>query len=132
MAVMGPRPMETVGNCQESGISQGCGYEERPLPSTSRRKLSSCSSVRRPSRKERAYIPGELWPWKYTRSPGLSPSLTRKKWLKPTSYSVAAEEKEARCAHMSSSLWLALTTLALAFQRIKERMLRSIYASPGL
>ena len=26
--MIGPRPIETVGNCQKSGISQGCGYEE--------------------------------------------------------------------------------------------------------
>ncbi len=25
IAMSGPRPIETVGNCQKSGISQGCG-----------------------------------------------------------------------------------------------------------
>ena len=29
--MIGPRPIETVGNCQKSGISHGCGYDERPL-----------------------------------------------------------------------------------------------------
>ncbi len=48
--MIGPRPIETVGNCQNSGISQGCGYDESPRPSTSRRKLRSCSSLSRPSR----------------------------------------------------------------------------------
>ena len=33
-------PIETVGNSQKSGISQGCGYDDRPPPSfSSRRKL---------------------------------------------------------------------------------------------
>jgi hypothetical protein len=26
----GPRPIEPVGNCQKSGISQGCGYDDSP------------------------------------------------------------------------------------------------------
>ena len=30
---IGPRPIDTVGNSQKSGISQGCGYDERPPPS---------------------------------------------------------------------------------------------------
>ena len=30
MAISGPRPIDTVGNCQKSGISFGCGYEDRP------------------------------------------------------------------------------------------------------
>ena len=25
-------PIEPVGNCQKSSISQGCGYDERPFP----------------------------------------------------------------------------------------------------
>ena len=25
IAMIGPRPMDTVGNCQKCGISQGCG-----------------------------------------------------------------------------------------------------------
>ena len=28
--MIGPRPIETVGNCQKLGISQGCGYDESP------------------------------------------------------------------------------------------------------
>ena len=62
MAWIGPSPIDTVGNCQKSGMSQGCGYEAMPLPSTSWRKLSSCDSVRRPSRNARAYTPGDEWP----------------------------------------------------------------------
>jgi hypothetical protein len=59
-----PRPIETVGYSQNSGISRGCGYELRPWPGTvSRRKWSSWPSVRRPSRNARAYIPGAAWPW---------------------------------------------------------------------
>ena len=37
--MIGPRPIETVGNCQKSGISHGCGYDEMPSPPTSWRKL---------------------------------------------------------------------------------------------
>ena len=44
--------MDTVET--QSGISQGCGYEGIPLPSTSCRKLRSCSSLKRPSRYARA------------------------------------------------------------------------------
>ncbi len=56
--------MDTVGNCQKSGISQGCGYDESPSPATSRRKLSSWDSLKRPSRNDLAYMPGEACPWK--------------------------------------------------------------------
>ena len=51
--------METVGNCQYSGINQGCGYEDKPGFSTSLLKLSKSSSLRWPSKKLLAYIPGE-------------------------------------------------------------------------
>ena len=37
--MIGPKPIDTVANCQKSGISHGCGYEESPLPSTSWRKF---------------------------------------------------------------------------------------------
>ena len=38
--MIGPRPIETVGNSQNSGISQGCGYDDSPPPGcSSRRKL---------------------------------------------------------------------------------------------
>ena len=30
--MMGPSPIDTVGNCQNSGISHGCGYDDRPPP----------------------------------------------------------------------------------------------------
>ena len=33
MDISGPSPIETVGNCQKSGIKYGCGYEESPPPS---------------------------------------------------------------------------------------------------
>ena len=43
MALRGPRPIETVGNSQKSGISRGWGYDDRPpgpalRPCSSRRK----------------------------------------------------------------------------------------------
>ena len=35
----GPRPIDTVGNSQNSGMSRGCGYDDRPWPGVvSRRK----------------------------------------------------------------------------------------------
>ena len=41
--MIGPRPIDTVGNSQKSGISHGCGYDDRPPPGvSSRRKFSSC------------------------------------------------------------------------------------------
>ena len=64
MAISGPSPIDTVGNCQNSGISHGCGYDDSPWPPVSCRKLSSCCSVSRPSTKARAYMPGAEWPWK--------------------------------------------------------------------
>ena len=30
--MIGPRPIETVGYSQKSGISHGCGYDDRPPP----------------------------------------------------------------------------------------------------
>ena len=29
--MIGPSPIDTVGNCQKPGMSHGCGYEERPF-----------------------------------------------------------------------------------------------------
>ena len=40
-----------------------------------------------------------------------------KKWLKPTSYSVAAEAKLAMWPPSSDDFLLARTTIAIAFQR---------------
>ena len=53
-ALSGLSPIETVGNSQKSGSRRGCGYDGSPLPSTSRRNDSSCSSLSRPSRNARA------------------------------------------------------------------------------
>ena len=54
MAMIGPSPMETVGNCQKSGMSHGWGYEEIPPGSTSWRKRFNWSSVSRPKSHARA------------------------------------------------------------------------------
>ena len=56
----------------------------------------------------------------------------RKKWLKPTSYSVA-DGRVARdvAAELAEACWLARTTIASAFQRMIELMRRSIARSPG-
>ena len=53
-------PIDTVGNCQNSGISRGCGYDGRPCGALDRscRKPSRSSSLSRPSRNARAYMPG--------------------------------------------------------------------------
>src|SRR6195952_4759839 len=68
MAFIGPRPIETVGCSQKSGISRGWGYDGIPPPGcdTSCRKPSILSVDSRPSRNALAYIPGDAWPWKNT------------------------------------------------------------------
>ncbi len=81
--------------------------------------------------KARAYIPGEEWPWKNTKSPPWSRLAAWKKWLKPISYSVAEEAKLAMCPPYSEETLLAFTTIAIAFQRIYERMRCSSAALPG-
>ena len=54
--MIGPRPIETVGNSQKSGISQGCGYDDSPPPGcSSRRKFSRCS-LGEPAFEERAGV----------------------------------------------------------------------------
>ena len=58
-------------------------------------------------------------------------SLPRKKWLKPTSYSVAAQAYVARWPPIPGELVLARRTIATAFQRISRRIRRSIASSPG-
>src|SRR5690554_5948395 len=65
-------------------------------------------------------------------SPGWSPSGPRQKWLKPTSYRVAALAKLAMCPPRSPGLRLARTTMAIAFQRISEQICHSIAESPGI
>ena len=55
--------MVTRANRDHSGINHGCGYDDKPPPGcNSRRKLMRFSSVRRPSRNARLYMPGEAWP----------------------------------------------------------------------
>jgi hypothetical protein len=76
-------------------------------------------------------MPGEAWPWKYTRSPGWSPMRARKKWFMPTSISVAEEAKVEMCPPMPSSYLLARTTIATAFHRTRLLMRRSSSLSPG-
>ena len=80
-------PMDTVGNCQNSGINRGCGYDGRPCGAFdfSCRNPFRSSSLSRPSRYARAYMPGEAWPWKNTWSPPPGWSGPRKKWFRPTS-----------------------------------------------
>src|SRR5579871_353787 len=76
-------------------------------------------------------MPGAAWPWKYTWSPAVPSSLPRKKWLNPTSYSEADDANVARWPPMPSEMWLARVTMTAAFHRMKARMRRSMYSSPG-
>jgi hypothetical protein len=80
-------------------------------------------SVRRPSRNARAYMPGLAWPWKKTWSPPPGWSLPRKKWLKPTSYSVADEAKVEMWPPTPTPGRCARCTMTAAFQRIRRRNL---------
>ncbi len=76
-------------------------------------------------------MPGALWPWMNSRSPGCWSLGARQKWLKPTSYSVALEANEAMWPPRSPGLRLARTTVAMAFQRMIERIFHSSAESPG-
>ena len=55
----------------------------------------------------------------------------RQKWLKPTSYRVADEAKLAMWPPSSPGLRLARTTIAIAFQRMIERMRHSMAGVAG-
>ena len=76
-------------------------------------------------------MPGEAWPWKYTMSPVKSPERPRKKWLNPTSYSVALEAYVEMCPPSVELARLALTTMAIAFQRMRLLIRTSVCQSPG-
>ena len=52
--------------------------------------------------------------------------------MNPTSYSVALELKLEMCPPRPSSLSLARITIANAFQRVSDRIRRSINKSPGM
>ena len=58
-------------------------------------------------------------------------SRPRKKWLKPTSYRLAALAYVDRWPPMPSYFVFARSTMASAFQRIMRRMRSSIASSPG-
>jgi len=66
MAVMGPKPMDTVGNCQKAGSNQGCGYDESPPPSTFLPELHQLHSIEA-SFQTRAgrsrWTPAISWSW---------------------------------------------------------------------
>src|SRR5688572_7460414 len=76
-------------------------------------------------------MPGEECPCTNSRSPGWVSDGARQKWLKPTSYRVAALAKLAMWPPRSPGLRLARTTVAIAFQRMIERSRDSMAASPG-
>ena len=59
-------------------------------------------------------------------------ALIRDEEFIPTSYKVALEEKLEMCPPSPSSLSFARITIAIAFQRINERIRRSINRSPGI
>src|SRR5258706_600703 len=66
-----------------------------------------------------------------TRSPPCVSDVAFQKWLKPTSYSVAAEAKLAIWPPTFVCLF-ARSTIAIAFQRTYDRMRCSISWSPGM
>ena len=64
-------------------------------------------------------MPGEAWPWKKTWSPDpFAASLPRKKWLKPTSYRLAALAYDAMWPPTPISGRFARLTMIAAFQRM--------------
>lgn len=74
-------------------------------------------------------MPGEAWPCTYSWSPEPSPSLPRKKWLKPVSYSQAAEAKVAMWPPTPKRA--PRVTIAAAFQRFHAVIFDSISRSPS-
>ena len=54
--MIGPRPIDTVGNSQKSGISHGCGYDDSPPPGFSSRRKFSSFSRRQASLEERTRV----------------------------------------------------------------------------
>ena len=76
-------------------------------------------------------MPGDEWPWMNTRSPPWSSVGACQKWLKPTSYSVAADWKLAMWPPSSEDSLLAPSTVAIAFQRTSDRTRCSSSGSPG-
>ncbi|MCY1533915.1 hypothetical protein D9M68_692680 [compost metagenome] len=67
-------------------------------------------------------MPGDTWPWMYSRSPPWFSLSACQKWLKPAPNMLASEAKEPMWPPRSppSGGWmrLALTTMAMAFQRM--------------
>ena len=76
-------------------------------------------------------MPGEACPWKKTWSPPPGWSWPRKKWFRPTSYSVAAEAYVEMCPPTPTPGRCARCTSTAAFQRISRRNARSWSSSPG-
>ncbi len=72
---------------------------------------------------------GEAWPWMYSWSPEPSASLPLKKWLKPVSYSQAADAKVAMWP--PTPCFAPRVTIAAAFQRFHAVIRRSSASSPG-
>ena len=63
-------------------------------------------------------MPGAACPWKNTWSPDSPWSLPRKKWLKPTSYRLAAEAYVAMCPPTPRPARFARDTITAAFHRM--------------
>ena len=84
--MIGPRPIETVGNCQKSGISHGCGYDDSPPPGS--QLLAEVLELldRQPAFEERARIDAGRGVSLEVHEVAVGIlALPRKKWLKPTS-----------------------------------------------
>ena len=84
--MIGPRPIDTVGNSQKSGISHGMRVGRQ---AAARRELAAEVLElldRQPAFEKRAGVDaGRGVALEVDESPSPSSSLPRKKWLKPTS-----------------------------------------------
>ncbi len=76
-------------------------------------------------------MPGAACPWKKITSPSKPWPRPLKKWLKPTSYSVAADAKVEMWPPMPSLNLFARTTIDSAFQRTRLLIRRSSVWLPG-
>ena len=84
--MIGPRPIDTVGNSQKSGISHGCGYDDSPPPGVELAAEVLQLLDREPAFEERAGVDaGRGVPLEVDDVAVAVLALPRKKWLKPTS-----------------------------------------------
>ena len=84
--MIGPSPIETVGNSQKSGISHGCGYDESPPPGVQLAAEVLELLDRQPAFEKGARVDaGRRVALEVDDVAVAVAPLPRKKWLKPTS-----------------------------------------------